>query len=229
MDTRKMYGFLLDLNEDNYEAYVDAKSEADIVTQMVKYYDEHEYFDNIVDVDTELLEDELGEVHEIDILNEEEKQKKEYIEGILQWDGPGAYCLVGRSFGADSIMKVKECLGFELEPIEFPLPLNIKLLDDPEGSIAEWKQGETYKNIYFIDYVKHIGIPSFNVAYVVYSDEDIKDMKDIFSIVLEKKNKFIGEFDILGANYVAYPVEDFDVDDLCRYTFTPYENIYLED
>lgn len=233
MDTLNMYKLMTDLNEENYEAYADVKTQEELITQMIQYHDENEYFDNIVDVDTELLEDELGEVTEKDIINEAEKQKKAYIERILQWNGPGAYCLVGHDFQADAIMKVEECLEFELLDIqskEFPLTLNTKLFDDPEGAIKEWKQSEAYENIYFIDHVKHVGTPELNIEYVVYSDKEIEDMKDMFNIILEKTNKFIGEFDILGANYVAYPVEEFDVDDLCRYSFrTPYENIYLED
>lgn len=220
-----LYDILYSLNCDNYENCIFAHSEDDIITSMVWYFDGYDLFDDIINIDEDDFKDEYGDIDELAIINEKEKQKKEYINSLIKWEGVGEYCLAGHSFGNPSIMKVDSLLISELEDKEFPIPFDMELFKNSKEYISNWKKSEGYKYIYFVTFVKHIGIPSYNINYVVYSNNKIDN---VIETLYQDKGIFIGEFNSLGSNHIVEEVEDFDIDYLTRYTFTEYENIYLD-
>ena len=210
------YDMICKLNQDNYEKCVDVDTIEELTDEMVIYFEEYDMFNGSIEVDLDNFTDEEGEVDYLGIMEEEEIQKYNYIGSLISWEGKGEYCVVGYQFGEPSISKVEGLLELELDYVEFPIPLKLDIFKDTKKYMIEWKKSEGYKYAYLIDYVCHVGEPYFIANYMVFSNEKIDN---IIHTLHEDMDIFIGDFNILGANYTVTEVEDFDTDDLFRYRF----------
>ena len=221
-----VYDMICKLNRDNYEHNVNVDTVEELKKDMVKYFEEYDLFDDVIDVDENDFKDEDGEVDELEVINEKEKQMYNYINSLIEWEGEGEYCLVGCSFGEPKIMKVDSLLEHELDYVEFPIPFTLELFNDTENYIIEWKKSKGYKYAYLVSFVCHVGMPYYIASHIVFSNNKIDN---VINTLHEEKGIFIGEFNILGANYTVEEVENLSADDLLYYKFDNEYKVILMD
>lgn len=219
------YEVICNLNSDNYENCVNVSTKEELKEKMIKYFEEYNMFDKIICIDEDDFKDEDGNVDNLELENEENQQKREYIESLIEWKEEGQYCLVGYAWGSPSIMNTNTLLEYELDNLDFPIPLDLEFFTNTEDYILKWKKSEEYKYVYLITFVCHVGEPWFHISHVVYSNRKIND---VIKTVYEEKGIFIGEFNTLGSNYIVEEVEDFDINNFTKYKFEEYEIIVLD-
>ena len=213
-----LYSLLLDLNEDNYEHMVEVNTKEELIKDMIEYFEVKDLFSTFIDEDDYINEygDFDEEKYEEDLYNE----KRDHVKGMLVWEGKGAYCLAGVSWGESHIAKVDECLKCELENINeaeyFPIRLSIDFFNNTKEYIKEWKKDEGIKYMYLVTWVNVVGNPYYRVEYVVESNKEMSDV-EVFEYLNDERGIFVGEFNQLGCNYFIEEIEDFDSDLFTRY------------
>ena len=214
----RLFDLLLDLNEDNYEHMVEVNTKEELIKDMIEYFEDQDLFNITTDEDDYINEegDFDEEKYEEDLYNE----KRDHVKGMLVWEGKGAYCLAGVSWGESHIAKVDECLKCELENINgaeyFPIRLSIDFFNNTKEYIKEWKKDEGIKYMYLVTWVKVTGEPYYRIEYVVESNKEMSDV-EVFEYLNDERGIFVGEFNQLGCNYFIEEIEDFDSDLFTRY------------
>ena len=216
MKAEKMYELLLDLNEDNYEHMVIVDTKEELIKDMIEYFDDQDLFSLYVDEDD--FTDEDGEFDEEKYEEEVYKEKKFHIEEhLLEWEGKGAYCLVGVNWGESRILKVDDCFECELDNVlNFPIKVTVDFFNNTKKYIKEWKESSGIKYMYLVNWVNVIGEPYYRIRYVVESNKQMSDIK-LLEYLHEERGIFVGEFNQLGCNHFIEEIEEFDIDLFTRY------------
>lgn len=190
-----------DLNEENYEFIcIYAETKEELVTKLQEYFSDEED------------------------LNEEEIDKMD-IEGITEWEGPGFYDYVGRSFQADTIAKIDTIVESELDGIDVRI-----FTDERDSYIAEYKKDQGYKFVYGVFGVILVGSPDLHLQYIVYSDSKVNPLS-----VLEDNDIdpyiFGTNRDGQWGNFTSIELSDMDEDDLYEFfrEINDAEDFYVEE
>lgn len=203
------YEWLKTLNDENYECAMDVVTKEELVEKAIKYFDDNEMFEKIVELDR----DDFGSEEEF---NEEEiREKKKYIDSLIEWKGKGQYCLASYYWNCPYISLTKGLLENELLNIDdFPIPLSLELLENPKKYIKEWKKEEGYKYVYLVSY-NNINQSRYEIKYLVYSNNQLDD---VFQVLLDKK-----DISLFNSSYFSEEIEEFDIDEFKSYIYQPSE------
>ena len=109
------YDMISKLNQDNYENRTDVDTLEELQEDMVKFFREYDMLGDVIDIDLDDFRDDEGQLDELAILDEEDKQIYNYINSIIEWKGAGEYCVAGYQYGETKIMKVEKLLEIELD------------------------------------------------------------------------------------------------------------------
>lgn len=210
-----IYSMLLSYNSEIYSNYFEVNSKNELIDKFICVFNDYYSFneelcDNIYDsVDISSCED----------CSHLSCGKK--INSFIEWTGPGEYCMCDNS----SIAKVKSFLDFELQNLATPLPINSDALEDITPFSQQWKLEIGYPYVYFITHINHTIFPAEHILeYILYSNIKIDN---VFEYLNDEKSIFIGEFNILGANYSAIEIEDIYMD-FYKFDYCPtWDDIFL--
>lgn len=196
-----MEKLIMELNEENYDNFINVDSKEELADEMYKY----------------LLENDLIEKDETTV---------EDVKGYINWEGKGTYALAGWNFECKSIMKIETIFDNEVAAIDLPFSISSQTIIDFKTWVENIKKDEGYKYIYFVCYNKHVVVPNeYRLDYIVKSNYKIDD---VIGYLKDKKDIFIGEFEIVGANYFVEELADFDVSEISQYDFSDYSSIEIE-